>query len=314
MAGYGNGSQTPTEYKHSDWLGSVRFSSTPARTLNYDVAFAPFGEPYASGHIGNIFAAMTQVVTGDEYETPNREYHTTQGRWISPDPAGMGAVNPANPQTWNRYSYVGNNPLNAVDPSGLACYPLEKQMFGTCAPFMNNGVNFGGNWNSFYNMEAAFTPTKAILVPDPEFPFSDNNTLYLIFGRIGLLNFTGGGPNVTIGPAPIEKTPSEQLKPGCTSSALGAGLKAAAGDFFSPPGADPIGDVGDALRDKNVQRATVGVLYVTANALRPLAPALDVAADFVPFVGEAVLTYQVLSAVYAGGKAYKASIDQCYGD
>lgn len=28
-------------------------------------------------------------------------------------------------QTWNRYAYVGNNPLNAVDPSGLYCAKIE---------------------------------------------------------------------------------------------------------------------------------------------------------------------------------------------
>ena len=34
------------------------------------------------------------------------------------NPAGIG-VNPGAPQTWNRYAYVSNGPLNAVDPLGL---------------------------------------------------------------------------------------------------------------------------------------------------------------------------------------------------
>ncbi|MGE0407557.1 MAG: RHS repeat-associated core domain-containing protein [Candidatus Korobacteraceae bacterium] len=41
------------------------------------------------------------------------------GRWLTPDPGGLAVVNPFNPQSWNRYSYVNNNPLNAVDPWGL---------------------------------------------------------------------------------------------------------------------------------------------------------------------------------------------------
>jgi RHS repeat-associated protein len=45
-------------------------------------------------------------------DTPNREYHPNQGRWISPDPAGAG---------WNLYAYVLNNPLSYIDPSGLEC-------------------------------------------------------------------------------------------------------------------------------------------------------------------------------------------------
>jgi hypothetical protein len=36
------------------------------------------------------------------YDTPNREYDTTSGRWLSPDPAGLAAADPSNPQSWNR--------------------------------------------------------------------------------------------------------------------------------------------------------------------------------------------------------------------
>jgi len=39
---------------------------------------------------------------------------------MSPDPAGMAAVDPGNPQTWNRYAYVENNPLAYVDPDGTS--------------------------------------------------------------------------------------------------------------------------------------------------------------------------------------------------
>ncbi|MHB8413612.1 MAG: hypothetical protein ACYDDI_16930, partial [Candidatus Acidiferrales bacterium] len=40
-------------YRHPDWLGSSRFASTSTRTMYNDLAFAPFGEPYAqAGSIG----------------------------------------------------------------------------------------------------------------------------------------------------------------------------------------------------------------------------------------------------------------------
>jgi RHS Repeat len=38
---------TLLDYWHGDWLGSVRFASTPSRTLSYDGAVAPYGERYA---------------------------------------------------------------------------------------------------------------------------------------------------------------------------------------------------------------------------------------------------------------------------
>src|SRR5205823_7672476 len=53
------------------------------------------------------------------FDTPNRELHPNQGRWISPGPAGLAAANPSHPQSWNRYAYVGNRPLGAVDATGL---------------------------------------------------------------------------------------------------------------------------------------------------------------------------------------------------
>jgi RHS repeat-associated protein len=44
-----------------------------------------------------------------------RYYDPTIGRFISPDTI---VQNPANPQSLNRYSYVLNNPLKYIDPSG----------------------------------------------------------------------------------------------------------------------------------------------------------------------------------------------------
>jgi RHS repeat-associated protein len=68
------------------------------------------------------FAGIERNLEPDLYDTHYREYHTTQGRWLTPDPAGLAAVDPSNPQTWNRYAYVANNPLSNTDPLGLYCF------------------------------------------------------------------------------------------------------------------------------------------------------------------------------------------------
>ncbi|MCG8557633.1 MAG: RHS repeat-associated core domain-containing protein, partial [Proteobacteria bacterium] len=44
-----------------------------------------------------------------------RIYDAHMGRFLTPDPF---VPEPGNSQSWNRYSYVGNNPLNYTDPSG----------------------------------------------------------------------------------------------------------------------------------------------------------------------------------------------------
>jgi len=48
-----------------------------------------------------------------------RDYSPTLSRWWTPDPAGSAAADPNNPESWNRFGYVGGNPLEMVDPLGL---------------------------------------------------------------------------------------------------------------------------------------------------------------------------------------------------
>jgi RHS repeat-associated protein len=109
-------------FRHYDWQGSARFESTMGEAIYGDVAYAPFGEtetstikdtPYLS------FTGQQQDTIPGLYDFLYREYNPTQGRWISPDPSGQGAVDPTNPQSWNRYAYVGDSPLNRTDPNGL---------------------------------------------------------------------------------------------------------------------------------------------------------------------------------------------------
>jgi RHS repeat-associated protein len=108
-----------TYYRHPDWIGSSRLASTPSRTLYSETAYAPFGESYTqSGTTDLSFTGQNQDTIAGLYDFMFREYSPGQGRWISPDPAGLAAVDITDPQTWNRYAYVGNSPLNRIDPDG----------------------------------------------------------------------------------------------------------------------------------------------------------------------------------------------------
>jgi RHS repeat-associated protein len=107
-------------YRHADWLGSSRLTSTQSRTLYSSTAYAPFGERYAnSGTADASFTGQNSDTVSSLYDFTFRRQSSSQGRWISPDPAGLAAVDPTNPQTWNRYAYVTNNPLALVDSLGL---------------------------------------------------------------------------------------------------------------------------------------------------------------------------------------------------
>ena len=114
-------------YRHADWLGSSRFATTATGAVRYDRAYAPFGETYAdTGVAERSFTGQTQdVLAGPTgiYDFLFRQQASSQGRWLVPDPAGLAAVDLTNPQTWNRYAYVGNNPLSNIDPLGLCVIP-----------------------------------------------------------------------------------------------------------------------------------------------------------------------------------------------
>lgn len=56
--------------------------------------------------------------TGQAVPRSPRSMSAAQGRFSSSDPL-LASGRAENPQSWNRYAYVGNNPLRFVDPTGL---------------------------------------------------------------------------------------------------------------------------------------------------------------------------------------------------
>jgi RHS repeat-associated protein len=116
LPGIGTLDQTSATAGHllrSDWLGTSRFATNLDGTKFYDRAFAPYGEIYLEELGGTstpeVFTGDTQDTFAGLFDTPARELHPVQGRWISPDPAHSGV---------NAYAY-STNPLGMIDPSGL---------------------------------------------------------------------------------------------------------------------------------------------------------------------------------------------------
>jgi RHS repeat-associated protein len=134
-------------YRHSDWLGSTRLLSSPTQTPLGDVAYSPYGETYAQSGLADFsFTGMNDDADPTNpalvYDFPAREYGI-QGRWPSPDPAGIDAEDPSNPQSWNRYAYVLNSPLNSVDPLGLDTVPCGAGFCTTVTEPADSGFGAG---------------------------------------------------------------------------------------------------------------------------------------------------------------------------
>jgi RHS repeat-associated protein len=85
--------------------------------------FYPFGEP-KTGSTSEAYGFATywqDSESGLDYAM-NRYYSSTLGRFLSPDPYKAnngGPGDPRDPQSWNRYAYVENDPVNRNDRRGL---------------------------------------------------------------------------------------------------------------------------------------------------------------------------------------------------
>jgi RHS repeat-associated protein len=90
-------------------------SPTYGQVIGYQGNY-PFGESWYSNN-GNEFVFTSyqrDSESGLDYAMA-RYYDSTAARFCSADPLG-GQLD--DPQTWNRYSYSRNDPINLVDPSG----------------------------------------------------------------------------------------------------------------------------------------------------------------------------------------------------
>jgi RHS repeat-associated protein len=151
-AEYGNStpSEAGTVFLTGDHLGTTRVVTNMANPTTpverHD--FMPFGEeisitPASPQYTVAGYAPAVSVpllFTGKERDAETgldyfgaRYLSSNMGRWMSPDPSNWG-VDFYNPQTWNHYSYVGNNPLSNTDPNGLWLTPTHNSIIDRGLP------------------------------------------------------------------------------------------------------------------------------------------------------------------------------------
>jgi RHS repeat-associated protein len=109
-----------TTYYLGDQIGSARMLTSGGGWPVSSDTFYPFGQEQAATADPNHYK-----FTGQERDSESnldyfkaRHYSFTAGRFMSPDPYN-GSMDPSNPQSFNRYSYVENMPLGYTDPTGL---------------------------------------------------------------------------------------------------------------------------------------------------------------------------------------------------
>ncbi|MFN8005047.1 MAG: RHS repeat-associated core domain-containing protein [Acidobacteriota bacterium] len=111
---------------HTNHLNSARAMTDTSGTLVYKGQFDPYGQALSEWSATGNTNLNTKKFTGYERDAATgldyanaRMYHSARGRFATPDPLGMKASDPKNPQSLNRYAYTQNDPVNFVDKSGM---------------------------------------------------------------------------------------------------------------------------------------------------------------------------------------------------
>jgi RHS repeat-associated protein len=167
-----------TTYLTADHLGSTRFVSASDGSLKKCYDYLPFGEELQQGmggrgscypaNVTNPYPgapdAESMKFTGQERDAETgldyfgaRYMSSAQGRFTSPDPSGLLSAKPADPQSWNLYAYVRNNPLVLIDPNGLDCVNATNNSGGFTVNHDTNSGDCGtsgGTWVPGYVNES----------------------------------------------------------------------------------------------------------------------------------------------------------------
>jgi len=136
-------------FQHRDWENTERVITDASGNVTNIRISQPFGDGAANttGSRDNTYDGFTGLWDGAASSTNHaqyREYSNIEGRWLSPDPYD-GSYDLTNPQSFNRYSYVGNNPLGFVDPSGLDGKSSTITTGGCTGAIMSGGAAWGAD-------------------------------------------------------------------------------------------------------------------------------------------------------------------------
>jgi RHS repeat-associated protein len=120
-----------TNYLTSDHLGSPRINTDQNGSVTARHDYMPFGEEvfsvggrttglgYNSDNVRKKFTGYERDIESELDFTQARFYNSAHGRFTSTDLIIISDGQVSNPQGWNLYAYVGNNPLAFTDPTGM---------------------------------------------------------------------------------------------------------------------------------------------------------------------------------------------------
>ncbi len=142
-------------YRNADHLGSVVSVRGEDGSVIDQVVYRPYGSTVPSG-AGAPASTPSFAFTGQRhegsmgiYDYRARWYDPNLGRFLQTDPLVPGLYNP---QALNAYSYVLNDPVNLIDPTGQGPYGesggFDYSSYGSSGSGYSSPFAYGPDWGS----------------------------------------------------------------------------------------------------------------------------------------------------------------------
>lgn len=152
IATYSAGPTGAAYFMHRDSLGTERVRTDFTGATCETIASLPFGDAQTTS--GTCADVSPMHFTGkqrdgetglDDFDT--RYFESAAGRFMSAGEPLVGQY-VSQPQSWDAYSYVRNNPINAIDPDGRDCIYIGDNSVsvktGDCVSDTDNGIFVNG--------------------------------------------------------------------------------------------------------------------------------------------------------------------------
>ena len=116
---------TDRRWLHADERGSI-IATSDGTGVATPYVYGPFGEPTAWTGVRFRYTGQIMIPEAQLYHYKARVYDPNLGRFLQTDPVGY-------KDDLDLYAYVGNDPLDGADPSGLTDYDCSKGVgHGNC--------------------------------------------------------------------------------------------------------------------------------------------------------------------------------------